>query len=137
VALADLGHINDVTGKVIGAAVEVHKALGPGLLESAYLACMDVELQERGLLVQVQQDLPLTYKQLVLDKAFRVDLIVDRCVVVEVKCVTLLTQVHVAQLLTYLKLTGCSAGLLINFHVPVIKQGIRRVLNLRPSPCRP
>jgi len=137
VALADLGYINSITGKVIGAAVEVHKALGPGLLESAYLACMAIELRERGLLVQVQQDLPLTYKQLVLDKAFRVDLIVEGCVVVEVKCVTLVTQVHVAQLLTYLKLTGCSVGLLINFHVPVIKQGIRRVLNLRASPCLP
>jgi len=134
VPLVELGQVNSVTGKVIAAAVEVHKALGPGLLESAYLACMAVELRERGLLVQVQQDLPLTYKQLVLDKAFRVDLIVEDCVVVEVKCVTLLTQVHVAQLLTYLKLTGCSAGLLINFHVPVMKHGIRRVLNLRASP---
>jgi GxxExxY protein len=134
VALAGPGQINSVTRKVIGAAIEVHRAIGPGLLESAYLACMAVELRQRGLVIEVQKDLPLTYKQLVLDRAFRVDLIVEASVVVEVKCVAELTPVHLAQLLTYLRLTGCSAGLLINFHVAALKHGIRRVLNTQ-SPC--
>jgi GxxExxY protein len=129
VALAALPEINDLTGRVIAAGLEVHRALGPGLLESAYLACMQVELLDAGLAFEVQRELPLIYKGAAIDCAFRVDLIVGGCVVVELKCVSEFAAVHHAQLLTYLKVTGCPAGLLINFNVPVLKNGIRRVLN--------
>jgi GxxExxY protein len=121
--------INRITGAIIAAGIEVHRALGPGLMESAYLACMVLELRAAGLALDVQRELPLIYKGLAIDCAYRVDLIVNGCVVVELKCVSQFAAVHHAQLLTYLKLTGCQAGLLMNFHVPVLKQGIRRVLN--------
>jgi len=129
VALADLRELNVVTGKVIAAGIEVHRVLGPGLLEAAYLACMVTELREHDLDIEVQRALPLIYKNVTVPCAFRVDLLVSGCVVVELKCVSEFLAIHQAQLLTYLKLTGCPVGLLMNFQVPVLKQGIRRVLN--------
>jgi len=107
----------------------VHRQLGPGLLESAYLACLSFELRTAEMEVQTQIGLPLVYKDVTLECGYRVDLIVNRCVVVEVKCVDQFAPIHHAQLLTYLKLTKCEVGLLLNFKVPVLKSGLKRVLN--------
>ena len=128
-ALADLRELNVVTGKVIAAGIEVHRVLGPGLLEAAYLACMVRELREHDLDIEVQKAVPLIYKNVTVPCAFRIDLVVNACVVVELKCVSEFLAIHQAQLLTYLKLTGCPVGLLMNFQVPVLRHGIRRVLN--------
>ena len=115
-----------LTREIIAAAIEVHRALGPGLLESAYQACLSRELQLRGLELVQQVDMPLMYKDVKLDCGFRIDLIVMNRVVVELKSVQELLPVHEAQLLTYLHLTGLRIGLLINFNVAVLKDGIRR-----------
>ena len=124
--------INEVTEIVIGAAIEVHRALGPGLLESAYEECLSRELGLRRIPFERQRPLPLEYKGLRLECGYRIDLLVAQQVVVEVKAVENLLPVHDAQLLTYLRLGGWTAGLLLNFNVPVLKQGIRRrVLGLR------
>ncbi len=123
--------INQLTGTIIGSAIEVHKALGPGLLESAYEECLWLEIQSRGLNAQRQVSLPIDYKGRQLDCGYRLDLLVDDKIVVEIKAVEKLLPIHKAQLLTYLKLGGWNLGLLLNFNVPVLKQGIRRlVLNL-------
>lgn len=127
-ALALFPGINDITSRIIGAAIEVHRTLGPGLLESVYLVCLLYELRKAGLNVETQKAVPVSYKDVQLDCGFRVDLIVAGAVVVEVKSIAALAPIHRAQLLTYLKLTGCKAGLLINFNVPVLKQGLTRVL---------
>ena len=119
-------HINDITEAVIGAAIEVHKALGPGLLESAYVQCLCYELSLRKLPFRMELPLPVTYKGLKLDCGYRVDLVVADAVVVEVKAVERLASVHEAQLLTYLRLGGWKVGLLINFNVPVLRDGIVR-----------
>lgn len=111
---------------IVGAAIDVHKALGPGLLESAYEACLAEELGRRGCRVDRQLALPVVYKNAVLDVSYRVDLMVSDCVIVEVKSVEALTPLHEAQLLTYLRLSGRRLGFLINFNVPLIKLGIRR-----------
>lgn len=121
--------LNRVTGTIIGAAIDVHRALGAGLLESAYEACLAYELAERGLKVEQQKPLPLVYKAVRLDCGYRLDLLVDDCVIVEVKSVDALEPVHTAQVLSYLKLSGCRVGLLINFNVQVLKRGIRRLVN--------
>ncbi|NLF74668.1 MAG: GxxExxY protein [Chloroflexi bacterium] len=121
--------LNRVTGTIIGAAIDVHRALGPGLLESAYEACLAYELAERGLKVEQQKPLPLVYKAVRLDCGYRLDLLVDDCIIVEVKSVDALEPVHTAQVLSYLKLSGCRVGLLINFNVQVLKRGIRRLVN--------
>lgn len=124
--------INQVTGEIIGAGIEVHKALGPGLLESAYEACLCRELSLRKVAFERQRALPVAYKGLSLDCGYRVDLLVTESVVVEIKAVERLLPIHDAQLLTYLKLGGWNVGLLMNFNVPVLKHGIRRrVLNLK------
>lgn len=117
---------NQVTAAIIGAAIEVHRTLGPGLLESAYSQCLCRELQLRGVSFERERPLPLEYKQLHLQCGYRLDLLVDNCVVVEVKAVEALSPVHEAQLLTYMRLGGWHIGLLINFNVAVLKQGIRR-----------
>ncbi|MEM6507245.1 MAG: GxxExxY protein [Planctomycetota bacterium] len=115
---------------VIGAAIEVHKSLGPGLLESAYESCLFYELSHNGLNVKRQQPLPLAYKQVKLDCGYRVDLLVKNCVVVELKAVEQVKPIHEAQLLSYLKLSGCSVGLLLNFNCTRMVDGItRRVFN--------
>ena len=118
-----------LTGTIIGAAIEVHRALGPGLLESAYEECLAVELADRGLRVERQAVLPVTYKGRALDAGYRIDLLVNNEVIVELKSVQKLEPIHDAQLLTYLKLAGIRHGLLLNFNVAVLKDGIRRMVN--------
>jgi GxxExxY protein len=116
-----------LTEEIIGAAIEVHRTLGPGLLESAYEECLCVELGLRGVRFKSQVELPLVYKGRRLDAGYRLDLVVDDEVVVELKSVDQLTALHQAQLLTYLHLGGYQTGLLLNFNVPVLKDGIRRM----------
>jgi len=118
--------VNEITEAVIGAAIEVHRHLGPGLLESAYEECLCQELTLRKIPFERQRGLPVEYKGLRLDCGYRLDLLVAETVVVEVKAVESLLPIHEAQLLTYLRLGGWRVGLLINFNVPVLKQGIRR-----------
>lgn len=118
-----------LTETVIGAAIAVHKALGPGLLESAYEACLAYELRERGLNVDQQKPLPLNYKQVALDCGYRLDLLVEETLIVELKSVEKLQPIHEAQLLSYLKLSGCKIGLLINFNNRVLKDGLKRLVN--------
>ncbi len=117
-----------LTNSIIGAAIEVHRELGPGLLESAYERCLGRELTVRGHDVQRQVDLPVTYKGEVIESGYRIDMIVDRLVVVELKCVEQLMAVHKAQLLTYLKLSRKEVGLVINFLVPTLKDGVVRMV---------
>jgi len=127
--------INQITEAIIGAAIEVHRALGPGLLESAYEECLCRELGLRHVPFERQRQLPIEYKGLQLDCGYRLDLLVAGEVVVEVKAVETLLPIHEAQVLTYLRLGGWRVGLLINFNVPVLKQGIRRlVLGLGECP---
>ncbi len=122
--------VNKVTETIIGSAIEVHKSLGPGLLESVYEECLFYELKLRELNVKRQIKLSVNYKDVKLDIGYRLDLLVENKVVVELKTVEKFIPVHDAQLLTYMKLTDCSVGLLINFNVPILKQGLRRkVLN--------
>ena len=118
--------VNRITEGIIGAAIEVHRALGPGLLESAYEECLCRELSLRQIPFERQRPLPVEYKGLSLDCGYRIDLLVADTVVVEIKAVESLLPIHEAQLLTYLKLGGWKVGLLINFNVPVLKRGIRR-----------
>ncbi len=121
--------INDITGTIINCAIGVHKELGPGLLESSYEECLFYELVKRDLIVQKQKPLPLVYKEVKLEIGYRVDLLVENKVVVEIKSVDALNDIHLAQILTYLKLSKCKVGLLINFNVSLLKNGIRRVVN--------
>ena len=118
--------LNKISEQIIGAAIEVHKALGPGLLESAYEGCLCRELDLRGIPFERQRPLPVQYKGAQLDCGYRLDLLVEGAVVVEIKAVVAIEPIHEAQLLTYLKLGAWKLGLLINFNVPVLKDGIRR-----------
>ena len=118
--------LNTITERIIEAAIEVHKVLGPGLMESAYEECLCRELALRGIGVERQLPLPIEYKGARLDCAYRVDLLVEQSVVVEIKSVSSIEPIHEAQLLTYLKLGGWKLGLIVNFNVPVLKDGIRR-----------
>jgi GxxExxY protein len=131
--LKERDRLNQITEAIIGAAIKVHRALGPGLLESAYEACLLFELTQQGLKVERQKELPVVYREVVLDCGYRLDLLVEDCVIVEVKAVDALAPIHKAQLLSYLKLSGCKVGLLINFNVTVLKNGIRRVVNDFPE----
>lgn len=126
---AEAQRINEVTEAVIGAAIEVHQGLGPGLLESAYEECLCFELRERSVRFRRQVPLPVTYKGVRLELGYRIDLLVEGLVVVELKTVEKLLPVHEAQLLTYLKLTHRSVGLLLNFHSAVLRHGLRRLVN--------
>jgi len=122
---------NEITDAIIGAAIEVHRRLGPGLLESAYRRCLCRELALRGIRFRAEMDLPVEYKGEKLDCGYRLDLVVEEQVVVEIKAVERLEKIHEAQLLTYLRLGKWQIGLLINFNVPVLKDGVkRRVLGL-------
>jgi GxxExxY protein len=115
-----------LSNRVLGCALEVHKTLGPGLLESVYESALVYELSAAGILAQRQVDVPVAYKEVKLDCGFKVDVLVEKQLIVELKSVESLLPLHEAQLLTYLKLTGCKVGLLINFNVPLLKQGIKR-----------
>jgi GxxExxY protein len=125
--------LNRTTKTIIGAAIEVHRALGPGLLESAYEACLAFELVERGLKVEKQKALPVIYREVKLDCGYRLDLLVEEEVVIEIKAVDRLMPMHQAQLLSYLRLSGCKVGLLINFNVKMLKDGVRRIVNDFPD----
>ena len=120
---------NQVTREIIGSAIEVHRALGPGLLESIYEECLAAEFDLRGMSFERQRAVSIEYKGRQLDAALRIDLFVEGSIVVELKAVEQLLPIHDAQLLTYLRLTGRCVGLLINFNVPVLRQGIRRLVN--------
>jgi len=127
--------INEITGQIIDAALKVHTALGPGLLESAYEACLAHELTKRGLKVDQQKELPVLYDGLKLDVGYRIDLLVEDSVIVELKATHELAPVHDAQLLSYLKLSDLQVGLLINFNVVRLKNGIKRIANnYQPEP---
>jgi GxxExxY protein len=121
--------LNHISFLIIQAAIEVHRILGPGLLESVYRACLIYELRARGLKVVAEQVVPLQYKDLVFDAAYRVDLLVEDEVMVEVKAIAAALDVHKAQLLSYLRLAGKPLGLLINFNVPVLVKGVTRIMN--------
>ena len=121
--------INQLTGKVIGAAIEVHKALGPGLLESTYEECLCHELQLRKIAYERQKPLPIEYKGVRLDCGYRLDLLVQGKIILELKACEKIDPIHEAQLLTYLKLSGMNVGLLLNFNVPVMRDGIVRIVN--------
>jgi GxxExxY protein len=118
--------LNILTGKIIGCAIEVHRALGPGLLESAYEQCLAYELEHSGIEYKCQFPLPVEYKDVVLDCGYRVDLFVENEVIVELKAVENVLPIHQAQILTYMKLANASRGLLINFNVKYLKDGIKR-----------
>lgn len=120
---------NELSKVILEASLKVHRALGPGLLESSYEKCLLYELEKAGLFVEEQKPLPLVYEQIKLDAGYRVDLLLEKKVIIEVKSVEALNEVHLAQLLTYLKLSDCKLGLLINFNVALLKHGFRRVVN--------
>ncbi len=119
---------DDLTGKIIGAAIEVHRHLGAGLLESTYETCLIFELQQQGLQVERQKELPLVYKNVRLNCGYRLDLVVEDRVIIEIKSVENLLSIHESQLLSYLKISKYRVGLLINFNVLVLKQGVRRLI---------
>jgi GxxExxY protein len=126
---AETQSFNELTERVIGACIEIHRALGPGLLESAYEECLCHELSVAGISFERQKPLPVHYKNVKLDCGYRLDLVVERKVIVELKAIENLMPIHEAQLLTYLKLSGLTLGLLINFNVPMLKNGIKRIVN--------
>ena len=123
------GTCNETTREIIGAAIEVHRSLGPGLLESAYIESLKFELAERKLRFVAQLPIPMVYKRVKLESSYRVDIIVEDRVVVEVKAVATVLPVHTAQVLTYLRLTACPLGLLINFNEALLVDGVHRVVN--------
>ena len=128
--------LDSITDSIIGGAIEVHRAMGPGLLESAYEACLAFELVERGLKIERQKPLPVVYRDVKLDCGYRLDILVEDAVVVEIKAVDQIVPIHKAQLLSYLRLSKCLVGLLINFNVKVLKSGIVRMVNDYPDPRR-
>lgn len=120
---------NQIGDIIIKCALEVHRQLGPGLLESTYESCLTYELIQNGLSVESQKALPVVYKEVKLECGYRIDLLVENKVIIEIKSVEALNDVHLAQILTYLKLSGCKLGYLINFNVKLVKNGIKRVVN--------
>ena len=120
---------NEISKVVFDASLKIHKVLGPGLLESAYEACLFYELKKTGLKIERQKTLPLIYEDVKLDAGYRIDIIIEDKFIIEIKAVEALNDVHLAQLLTYLKLSDCKLGMLINFNVSLIKNGIKRVIN--------
>jgi len=125
--------LDQITRRIIGAAIEVHQVLGPGLLESAYQTCLAFELRQRGVKVEEQRPLPIVYKDVHLDCGYRMDLLVENEIVVEIKALEQFAPIHEAQLLSYLRLSGKRVGLLINFHVRVLKDGLKRIVNEFPD----
>ena len=126
---AETQSFKQITEQVIGSCIDLHRQLGPGLLESAYEECLCFELAQRGVRFERQKPLPVHYKTVKLDCGYRLDLVVEQKIIIELKAVEKLLPVHEAQVLTYLKLSGLTLGLLINFNVPVLKDGIKRVAN--------
>jgi GxxExxY protein len=120
---------NELSKTIIGCAIEVHKQLGPGLLESAYQECMYYELRQIGLEVQKEKPMPIVYKEVKLDHGYRIDLLVEGKVVIEIKTVDTFNEVHIAQVLTYLKLGNYKLGLLLNFQTTMLRNGIKRIIN--------
>ncbi|MDX2173996.1 MAG: GxxExxY protein [Bacteroidota bacterium] len=120
---------NEIATIIVECSLKVHKALGPGLLESAYEECLFYELKKQNLKIEKQKGLPLIYNEVNLDVGYRLDILVENKVIIEIKAVEALNDVHLAQILTYLKLSNCKLGLLINFNVTLIKNGIKRVIN--------
>lgn len=131
-SLEDLSK-DQLTGRVIGAAMEVHRLLGPGLMESVYESCLCHEMEERGIVFKRQQYLPLQYKTLSLPQALRIDILVEGQLIVELKAIDQIQKIHEVQLLTYLRLSGLERGLILNFNVTLLKEGIRRVRNFFSS----
>ena len=129
--------LNKITETIIGAAIDVHRALGPGLLESAYEACMVYDLIQVGMKVEQQKPLPVVYRGVKLECGYRLDLMIENEVIVEIKSVEKLLPIHKAQLMSYLKLSDCKVGLLINVNVEILKSGIQRVVNNFPDSLRP
>jgi GxxExxY protein len=127
--MSDEQRLNRITGVIVDAAIQVHSALGPGLLESAYEACLAHELVERGLAVRTQVAIPIVYKGIRLEQGYRIDMLVEESVVVENKTLLVIHPVHEAQLLTHLRLSGHRLGLLLNYYVPFMRDGIRRIVN--------
>ena len=121
--------IEAIATQIVDAAVKVHKTLGPGLLESAYQACLAYELRKRGLTVECEVIQPIEYDGLKLDAGYRVDMLVENCIIIENKCVEKILPIHMAQIITYLKLRNCKLGFVINWHMPLIKDGIKRIAN--------
>ncbi|HKH98290.1 MAG TPA: GxxExxY protein [Candidatus Sulfotelmatobacter sp.] len=128
--------LDEISHRIIGAAIEVHRHLGPGLLESAYQSCLAFELKQLGLKVEEQKTLPVVYKQVKLDCGYRLDMVVEDEIIVEIKAIEKLLPIHEAQLLSYLRLAKKRVGLLMNFHVPVLKNGLKRIVNEFPDPER-
>lgn len=120
---------NEISYKIIGAAIELHRTIGPGLLESVYESALAYDLKELGFKVQQQVPRPFIYKDLKMETGFRIDLLVEEKVIVEIKCVHTINEVHLAQTLTYLKLSDIKLGLLINFRTAILKDGIKRIVN--------
>jgi GxxExxY protein len=120
--------INKITEKIIGCAIEVHKSLGPGLLESAYEECLCYELEKTGLLFKRQKPVPVVYKEIKLDCGYRADILVENVVIVELKSIDAIAPIHEAQMLTYLRFAEKKIGLLINFNVTILKNGLRRFI---------
>lgn len=125
--------LDSITRRIIGAAIEIHRCLGPGLLESAYEACLAYELRQLGFKIEQQKPLPIVYRDVKLDCGYRLDLVVADCVIVEVKAVERLAPIHDAQLLSYLRLSNMKVGLLVNFHARVLKNGLKRIVNQFPD----
>jgi len=121
--------INEITSEIINKSIKVHRVLGPGLLESAYKECLCFELNKSGLYIEKEKALPLIYEDVKLDCGYRIDIMVENKVIIEVKSVDALIDIHMAQILTYLKLTNSKIGLLINFNVELLKNGIKRCIN--------
>ncbi len=124
-----MNQANAITDTIIGSAIRVHRALGPGLLESAYEACLAYELAQSGIQFEQQKPLPVVYRGVRLDCGYRLDMVVDGCVIVEIKSVDQIAPIHKAQLLSYLRLMDCRVGLIINFNVRVLKDGVHRLVN--------
>ena len=136
--MLEIARLDQISRRIIGAAIEVHRHLGPGLLESAYESCLVFELRQLGFRVEQQKALPVVYKEVKLDCGYRLDLVVEGEIIVEVKAIEKLLPIHEAQLLSDLRLARKKVGLLMNFHVPVLKNGLKRIVNefpdARPKP---
>jgi GxxExxY protein len=131
--MRDNDRLDEISHRIIGAAIEVHRHLGPGLLESAYQSCLAFELNQLGLKFEEQKSLPVVYKNVKLDCGYRLDLVVENEIIVEIKALEKLLPIHEAQLLSYLRLSNKRVGLLMNFHVPVLKNGMKRIVNEFPD----